>query len=61
MDSVFAIVDTQAQYASQTDKQLTKLISMALEDSLGVETMQLVSDFARKKQVQIVFEEEMSL
>ena len=61
MDSVFAIVDTQAQEASQTDKQLTKLISMALEDSLGVETMQLVSDFARKKQVQIVFEEEMSL
>ena len=49
LDSVFAIVDTQNQDPAVTDKQLHKLLSMAFEGSLGIETMDHVVDFARKK------------
>ena len=54
LDSIFALVDTQNQDPALTEKQLTKLVTMALESSLGIETMDYVVDFARKKQVQIL-------
>ena len=53
-DSVFAIVDSKAD-AKIADK-VGKLIEIALRESLGIESMQQVADFARKKQVQITDE-----
>ena len=51
-------MQTHSQEADLTNKQLSKLVSMLVEESLGVETKQYVSDFARKKQVSIVFDSE---
>lgn len=53
-DSVFAIVDSKAD-AKIADK-VGKLIEIALRESLGIDSMQQVADFARKKQVQITDE-----
>ena len=36
------------------EEKLSKLIEVAVHESLGIETMQQVLDYARKKQVQIV-------
>lgn len=48
-DTIFAIVNSRED--SQIEKKLTKLLEMVLYDSVGLETMEQVSDFARKKQV----------
>ena len=40
------------------EDKISKLINMALEGTLGIETMQNVSDFARKKQVQLIYDTE---
>lgn len=45
--TVLAIVNSEAD--GEVDQKVGKLIEMALRDALGIETMQQVADFARKK------------
>ena len=48
-DSIFAVVNTSQQDPAQIEKYLLKLISTVVKESLGVETIETVIDFARKK------------
>ena len=57
-DAVFAILESAASRAekSAVEAKLRVLVRMAVEDALGIESLQKVSEFARKKQVVIVEE-----
>ena len=57
-DAVFAILESAASRAdkSSVEAKLRVLVRMAVEDALGIESLQKVSEFARKKQVVIVEE-----
>ena len=57
-DSVFAILESAATRGdkSAVEAKLRVLVRMAVEDALVIESLQKVSEFARKKQVVIVEE-----
>ena len=57
-DAVFAILESAASRADKAavEAKLRVLVRMAVEDALGIESLQKVSEFARKKQVVIVEE-----
>lgn len=57
-DMVFAIFNSKND--PRMAEKLGRLIELAVKDSIGLESMQQVHDFARKKQIQIFFEKEQS-
>ena len=52
---VFAIINSKKD--KNVEEKLRKLIDMAVEESLSYESMYQVTEFARKKQVQLIIDD----